>query len=425
MQTLYGTKSMLPIRGVPEDFLSSLDTENANVVTTLFSDVAEISTEAILFHPDFVPIVRSQSIESPRKLTSQQFHVDSTLMFKPKTAQNLTEQPSGMILNAATSTSARLTYYGGPVTANVKVITIWWAPGVAFASKLEKFYAAVTKSPWMRIMSEYSTSTTTIGMGSWLRSFNYSSAPKTGSGSHGALSDSDIQSKLISLINAKSVPSPDANTYYVIHFAPGITINHNGGFSCESGGFCAYHGTLNNPTSNNATVPYIYYGVIPDCASKCGSSSSFNNLCLVSSHELAEVITDPAAGQATSFASPLAWYGGKNGEIGDICFDNEGKTVGSDGVTYYVQAQWSNKAGACITNAYDLKPTVAPIPKKPTRHPSKKPSKSRPTRKPSPRRKTTNIYPMRPTAKPISNKPVRRPSKKPSITKPVASKANK
>lgn len=98
-------------------------------------------------------------------------------------------------------------------------------------------------------------------MGSWVKSYNYTSAPKTGSGSGGDVSDSDIESRLVSLINAGSVPAPDKNTYYAIHFAPGITIDDGGGaLSCQV--FCAYHSTLNNPTANSATDPYIYYGTV-------------------------------------------------------------------------------------------------------------------------------------------------------------------
>jgi hypothetical protein len=50
----------------------------------------------------------------------------------------------------------------------------------------------------------------------------------------------------------------------------------------------------------------MYYGVMPACAYGCGSSTTFNNLCSVASHELAEMITDPAVGLASSNAPPLA-----------------------------------------------------------------------------------------------------------------------
>ena len=216
------------------------------------------------------------------------------------------------------------------------------------------------------------------------------------------------------MINAGLIPAPDLNTYYAIHFAPGITIDDgSGALSCQI--FCAYHGTLRNPTSNSASVPYIYYGIMPDmgggCASGCGSSTTFNNLCSVSSHELAEMITDPAVGLAFSLAAPLAWYDNTNGEVADICNGQQGTTIGSDGATYFIQKQWSNKAGVCLANAQGVSPT-----KKPTRRPTKKPSPRRPTSKPSlrkPTKKPTKFVSKKPT-KFVSKKPTKRVTKSPT-----------
>jgi hypothetical protein len=48
--------------------------------------------------------------------------------------------------------------------------------------------------------------------------------------------------------------------------------------------------------------------------------------------------------------SATAWYDNTNGEIGDICNGIPGTTLGSDGVTYYVQYEWSNSQNACATS---------------------------------------------------------------------------
>jgi hypothetical protein len=240
---------------------------------------------------------------------------------------------------------AKLNYYGGLVIPNVKVITYWWGGGssVQYASQLEKFYGGVTNSNWFKIHSEYSTSNQTIGMGSWALSFNDKYAPT------GVLTDAQIQSRLLTMINNGSLPAVDSNTYYAIHFIPGISISSNGG-SCVAGGFCAYHGTI------NSNGKYIYYGVLPDqgggCATGCGTNANpFNNLCSVASHELSEAVTDPGIGLASTYAPPLAWYDPNNGEIGDICNAQQGTTVGGDNVTYTVQKIFSNKANACIVAA--------------------------------------------------------------------------
>src|SRR5262249_57674572 len=98
----------------------------------------------------------------------------------------------------------------------------------------------------------------------------------------------------------------------------------------------------------------IYYGVHPDlqsgsgCATGCGGSTTFGNQTSVASHEMVETITDCEVGIAAVLAPPLAWYDNANGEIGDICNAQQGTVVGSDGVTYTVQTEFSNLANNCI-----------------------------------------------------------------------------
>src|SRR5207302_1041006 len=140
----------------------------------------------------------------------------------------------------------------------------------------------------------------------------------------------------------------NVNTYYAIFFPHGKTISQGGSSSCVSGGFCAYHGTL---TRNSQ---HLYYGVHPDmqsgsgCDTGCGNGTPFGNYCSVASHELIEAVTDAEVGLATTSAPPLAWYDNTNGEIGDICNAQQGTVVGSDGVTYTVQAEFSNALNNCI-----------------------------------------------------------------------------
>lgn len=245
------------------------------------------------------------------------------------------ETPNNKII---INTPIQLKYYGGPVISNVKVVTIWWggASRVAYSSKLPQFYSGVTNSSWFKVLFQYNTSTQTIGIGSWVTSFDDRFAPK------GALTDAQVQDRLVTLIKNGSVPSGSNDYYYAIHFAPGIAIDE----SCVK--FCAYHNTINLNGSS------IYYGVMPDlgtggCIDGCGSNPSrFNNLCSVASHELAEAVTDPAVGLATTYAPPLSWYDSKYGENADMCNGQQGKTLGSNGKYYTVQATFSKKANKCV-----------------------------------------------------------------------------
>jgi hypothetical protein len=233
------------------------------------------------------------------------------------------------------ATGAQLVYYGGPVLSKVKVFTVFWNNSVAFQSQLNAFYTAVTNSAYFDWLSEYNTPTQTIGRGSFLGSLVDPTPPAATS-----ITNVDIQTELGKLIDAGKVPAPTADTLYMVHFPPGMSIDLDGSGSCVV--FCAYHNTFVHNGVN------IYYGVMPDqggsCAGGCGGDpSTFNNLTSVSSHELIEATTDAAVGLATTVGPPLAWYDQTNGEIGDICNAEQGSIAG-----YVVQKQWSNKSNACI-----------------------------------------------------------------------------
>ncbi len=233
------------------------------------------------------------------------------------------------------ATGAQLAYYGGPVLSNVKVFTVFWNNSVAYQSQLNAFYTAVTNSAYFDWLTEYDTPTQNIGRGSFLGSLVDPSPPTATS-----ITNVDIQTELGKLIDAGQVPAPTADTLYMMHFPPGLSIDLDGSGSCVV--FCAYHNTFVHNGVN------VYYGVMPDqggsCAGGCGSDPTlFNNLTSVSSHELIESVTDAAVGLATVVGPPLAWYDTTNGEIGDICNAEQGSIVG-----YTVQKQWSNKANACI-----------------------------------------------------------------------------
>ncbi|KAJ3313937.1 hypothetical protein HDV04_001243 [Boothiomyces sp. JEL0838] len=236
--------------------------------------------------------------------------------------------------------TAALKYYGGPVIPNVEVHPIFYGgDSVQYKSQINQFYAGVVNSPYYDWLSEYNTPNQTIGRGTFGGSIDYTTNLKT------SLDDqNDIQPLLVGLADAGTI-SPNANTYFPIHFKPSIDITQGGSASCQV--FCAYHGTISYKGG------YIYYGVVPDqggsCAGGCGSSfNRLSNLQSVTSHELIEATTDPAVGLATGNAAPLSWYDSNNGEIGDICNGKQGTITGGDGKTYTVQKEWSNKKNSCI-----------------------------------------------------------------------------
>jgi hypothetical protein len=265
--------------------------------------------------------------------------------------------------------TAHLDYYGGPVVSDVQVVQVLYGTGSYLpqissttSPSMASFYGGVTNSPYFTWLSEYDTNIVdqggqqgtnqTIGYGTFLN--QYAITPSSGNNGS-TITDAEIQAELAAQINAGTLPpvtydaAGNTNTLYMVNFPAGKTITQGGTNSCQSGGFCAYHGTF---TLNGKDV---YYGVLPDmssssgCYTGCGTNSQpFNNQTSVASHELVETVTDAAVGLATVYGPPLAWYDQVNGEAGDICNAEQGTVVGGDGVTYVVQKIWSNTDNACI-----------------------------------------------------------------------------
>jgi len=250
--------------------------------------------------------------------------------------------PNAAVTPSPYATTAHLTYYGGKVLQNVKIVAVFWGPNVntTITGGIGGFYSAVTGSAYFDWLTEYNTTSPAqaIGHGTY-----YGAVTITPSITGTSLTDAQIQTEINNQINSGKLPVPDANTLYMTYFPAGVSITQGGSSSCVSGGFCAYHGTF------NGTKGEIYYGVMPDmapgsgCNTGCGSNATwFNNATSVSSHEMIEAVTDAEVGLSTVVGAPLAWYDSTNGEIGDICNAQQGSVAG-----YTVQAEWSNSANKC------------------------------------------------------------------------------
>ncbi len=263
--------------------------------------------------------------------------------------------------HAAAPAGAHLTYYGGPVVANMKSVDVSYgagsfiSPGHPGATAIGAFTGQFLGSGVNDWLSEYDTPASggtnqTIGRGSYGGTVTITpSAANNGS----TIQDSQIQAELAAQITAGTLPVPDANTSYAVFFPLGKSICDAGSCSLVAGGFCAYHGTF---LRNGIDVTYQ---VMPDVSgiSGCGNSTDLGNTTSVLSHELTETITDPNVGLATVYGPPLAWYDATNGEIGDICNAQQGSFVGTDSVTYVLQSEFSNSRANCYVGTVPVVPT--------------------------------------------------------------------
>jgi len=286
---------------------------------------------------------------------------------KPHVSSHRGMMPKG-VLKKSFSTTAKtstktLKYYGGKIIQAPKVVQVLYgagtyAPYVAptGANTTGAFYSAIVTSSQMTwLNTDYKTTTPaqTISAGTFAGQIQITpsaaNAPSAQSvcTTSGALrvKDVQVQAELKLQIAAGKLPAPDANTYYALYFPAGVGIEQGG--SCSGVQFCAYHGTVAASTG----IGEFYYGVLPDFTSAafatgCGTSTQYNNVTSVSSHELIEAITDPEVGLATVYAPPLAWYNATYGEIGDICNGQQGNLVVGT-TTYVVQKEWSNTSQTC------------------------------------------------------------------------------
>jgi hypothetical protein len=247
--------------------------------------------------------------------------------------------PHALGLGATATAGGKLHYYGGPILEHPKVVAVsWGAVDPQTAAHAGDFYSALLGSAAFSWLTEYDTKTQKIGSGSFAKAVRLT--PSTRSKN---LTDAQIEKELAAQIKKRALPAPDADTVYMIHFAPGIHIDLDGSGSCESGGFCGYHNAFKSAGKR------IAYAVLPDmgtgsgCDLGCGSGTAFDRVTAVASHELTEATTDPEVGLATGLAAPLAWYDPNGGEIGDLCAGETGRVRG-----YLVQKEWSNSAKACI-----------------------------------------------------------------------------
>ncbi|HET9626368.1 MAG TPA: hypothetical protein VFP84_33635 [Kofleriaceae bacterium] len=257
---------------------------------------------------------------------------DLTTNVKMLPIQNSTRletDPEAAASRISPAVTPHLQYFGGPLLTHVSVHPVWWRSTTRFQSVFNTYYGSVTNSPLYTMLGQYN-----IGAGSQV-------AGVTDNDTATSVSDASIHTELNRLFANGTLPAPNANNYYPIHFPQGVRITGpDGSQSCVQ--FCAYHGTYVRNGVN------VYYGVIPDvgdpgCNGGCGTNTVQNNEQSVASHELVEATTDPAVGLATVFGPPLGWYDPNNGEIGDICNAQQGTTNG-----LVVQKEWSNAVNACV-----------------------------------------------------------------------------
>ncbi len=210
-----------------------------------------------------------------------------------------------------------VTYHGGALLTAVSAQAVylgsdWQNTSTLQTQKgqLDQFVSTIVQSPYMDMLTNAGYN---VGRGTSTAGAIDNLALNKTSG----ITDGQIRADLQAMITAGQVQAPGANNLYVIYVEPGVVINTS--FGASNTAFLGYHGAFAGHTASGAAAD-IHYAIIaypgaPNfSASSQGFASNLDDLTAVSSHEIAEAITDPNVNYKA-----LGWYDDQlNGEIGDL-----------------------------------------------------------------------------------------------------------
>jgi hypothetical protein len=213
-----------------------------------------------------------------------------------------------------------VTFHGGAVLQNVEVQAVYYGSDwntsaySAQRSQLDGFLQYIVQSGYTSNMLANAYGT---GAGSFSAGQTYGIALDKSQ----YLTDGAIRATLQSCINAGAVQQPDPNRLYVVFVEDNVAVDATalpgvGGTSQNT--FLGYHAAFGG-TNAWGQAEDIHYAIIAYPGGSVGNAnlswlSSLNDMTEVTSHELAEAITDPNIGYKTK-----GWYDDtRNGEVGDL-----------------------------------------------------------------------------------------------------------
>jgi hypothetical protein len=231
-----------------------------------------------------------------------------------------------------------LTYHGGPVLLNAKVVAIFWGVewtgaelGVDTANQLTSFFNQFGTTGEYAVITQY-----TDGSGNHINPGLVTSAyydPLSSVPTN--VTDSAVQGEVKHYIDTQPNGTGDASTVYEVFLPSTSYASFGSATSCGGPNlqFCAYHSNFNYKGVNikYASMPY------PSCGGcKWSSWTVAQNFDHFACHETREAVTD---------ADGNAWYDRRGYEADDKCAWSPAPFL-EGGFGY--QYEWSNAAGACV-----------------------------------------------------------------------------
>ena len=210
-----------------------------------------------------------------------------------------------------------VTFQGGPLLTKVETQAVFlgsdWQTNATLHAQTAQFNQFLTTI----VSGAYMDMLTNAGYGVGRGTSTAGAIDKLALSKTNGITDTAIRSDIQALIKANLVQAPDANRLYVVYVEPGVAVYSGGSSSIND--FLGYHDAFAGKTAANKPIN-IRYAVLPypdgpnPTANSQGFANNFQELTVVTSHEIAEAVTDPDVG-----ITKASWYDDDlNGEIGDL-----------------------------------------------------------------------------------------------------------
>lgn len=224
-------------------------------------------------------------------------------------------------------------YYGGNVLTHVEAQALFlgkdWSTISTDAAQTKTLNSFLTDVTGGAYVDAFTNAGYGVGRGTATTGVTDKTAYTSGS----IISDAAIHRRIQADISSGLLSAPDSNRLYVVYVDPNVAVNLGAGQGTTRQGILGYHGAFGGVDANGNPV-VIRYAVVVSPGGPARNSSMgtavIDQLTAVSSHEIAEAITDPDVNYGN-----LGWYDPRRGEIGDVTENNPNALVRMDG--YLVQ----------------------------------------------------------------------------------------
>src|SRR5215831_9529691 len=186
-----------------------------------------------------------------------------------------------------------VSFFGGNLLPHVQAQALYLgnefssAPANTETATLDAFLKDLTGGPYLQALARAGYN---VGPGSAVAGAVDKTALTAGS----TISDAFIRGRLQADVTSGLLQAPNANTLYVVYVEPDVAVNLGGGQGTTQQGILGYHTAFAG--ANGAP---IRYAVVASPGGAAGNSvlpeakTALDQLTAVTSHELAEAVTDP------------------------------------------------------------------------------------------------------------------------------------